>query len=74
VELLTQFRQSLVGHYETQLMKDTQMLPNGLSDDLKDLKDSPECSTLIRVLSEWMVLIELSKDLLMRMEKYELSI
>ncbi len=50
------------------------MIPTDLSDDLKDLKDSPEFSTLIKTLSEWMVLIELSKDLLMRMETYELSI
>lgn len=50
------------------------MLPKAVSSDLKDLKDSPEYKRLIRALSEWMVLIELCKDILSRMETYDMSI
>ena len=55
-------------------MQDSHLLPKAVSSDLKDLKDSPECKRLIRALSEWMVLIELCKDLLSRLETYEMSI
>lgn len=55
-------------------MQDSHLLPKAVSGDLKDLKDSPECKRLIRALSEWMVLIELCKDLLSRLETYDMSI
>ena len=45
-----------------------------MTEDLKDLKDSQEYARLIWALSEWMVLIELCKDLLNRIELYRLSI
>ena len=49
-------------------------MPCAVSDELKDLKDSSECKRLVRTLAEWMVLIELCKDLLSRVETYDISI
>ena len=49
-------------------------MPRAVSDELKDLKDSSECKRLVRTLAEWMVLIELCKDLLSRVETYDISI
>jgi hypothetical protein len=64
----------LVAHYESQIKIDARILPKALTDDLKDLKDSPEYTKLIWALSEWMVLIELCKDLLNRIDSYKLSV
>lgn len=72
--LLEQFRENLVEHYENQIQKDHNILPKTVTDDLKDLKESKECKLLIRTLAEWMVLIELCKDLLDRVETYDISI
>jgi len=49
-------------------------LPKILSEEINNLKESVACDRLVRVFAEWMVLIELCKDLLSRLETYEISI
>jgi hypothetical protein len=63
-----------VVHYENQIKADSRILPKTLTDDLKDLKNSPEYQKLIWALAEWMVLIEMCKDLLVRIDSYNLSL
>ena len=45
-----------------------------MNDEIKQLKDCSEFKKLTRALAEWMVLIELCKDLIARIETYELSV
>lgn len=72
--MLTKFRKEIVAHYQKQLRKDKNILPKGLTEEIKQLNDGPEYKKLTQALSEWMVLIELCKDLLVRIETYELDI
>ena len=49
-------------------------MSSNITEELIELKTAPEFKRLVKALAEWMVLIELCKDFITRIETYELSI